>query len=166
MIEDQKSPPRVGDAIADLVFGGKDGAVRLSDFGGQIVALYFYPKDDTPGCTLQSGEFSHLSPEFRRAGAVVFGVSRDSTASHERFRAKFGYAHDLLSDPDGAVCRYFDVLRPKTMFGKKVVGIERSVFVIDAEGRLAAEWRKVKPEGCAAEVLDFVRARARDRGAD
>lgn len=125
---------------------------------GQPVVLYFYPRDDTPGCTLEGQDFQRLLPAFRRAGARVFGISRDTLASHQKFCGKFGFGFELLSDEDGAVCRQFDVIRMKNMYGRKVLGIERSTFLIDAAGKLRREWRKLKVTGHADEVLEAVKA--------
>ncbi len=132
--------------------------VCLSDFEGKNVVVYFYPKDNTPGCTTEGQEFAELYPKFRRQKTVVLGISRDSVASHEKFKAKYGFPFDLLSDTEEKVCRLFDVIREKNMYGRKVMGIERSTFLIDAEGVLRREWRKVKAKGHAAEVLEAVKA--------
>ena len=134
-----------------------DKTVRLKDLRGKKVVLYFYPKDSTPGCTTEGQDFRDLHPKFRRANAVIFGVSRDSLASHEKFRAKHDFPFDLLSDPDEALCRQFDVIREKSLYGRKFLGIERSTFLIDEDGRLRAEWRKVRVKGHAAEVLEAVK---------
>ena len=133
-----------------------DRTVRLKDLRGQNVVLYFYPKDSTPGCTQEGLDFKDLHNRFRRQKTVIFGVSRDSIASHEKFRAKQGFPFDLLSDPDEALCRRFDVIRQKTLYGRKFMGVERSTFLIDADGRLRGEWRNVKVKGHAAEVLERV----------
>jgi peroxiredoxin Q/BCP len=122
------------------------------------VVLYFYPKDMTSGCTTEAGEFRDLHGRFRRAGAIVLGVSRDSVASHEKFRAKESLPFALLSDPDEKLCRQFDVIREKSLYGRKYLGIERSTFLIDGEGVLRREWRKVKVAGHAQEVLDTIRS--------
>src|SRR5262249_45032296 len=116
------------------------------------------PKDDTPGCTAEGGDFRDRRGQFRRAGARVFGVSRDSLASHERFKAKMRFPFELLADPDEAVCKQFGVMKMKNMYGKKVRGIERSTFVVDADGVLAREWRGVKVPGHAQEGLNFAKA--------
>lgn len=135
-----------------------DQTVQLKSLRGKKVVLYFYPKDMTPGCTNESQDFRDLHDEFRRAGAVILGVSRDSLESHDKFRAKHDLPFDLLSDPDESLCRQFDVIRPKSLYGRKFLGVERSTFLVDADGRLRREWRKVKVKGHAAEVLDAVRA--------
>ena len=130
--------------------------VSDGDLRGRPLVLYFYPKDNTSGCTLEGQEFARLPPRFARAGVAVYGVSRDSARSHERFAERHGFPFPLLSDEDETLCRAFDVIRPKTMYGKPVRGVERSTFVFDAAGKLIHEWRKVKAEGHAAEVLGFV----------
>jgi peroxiredoxin Q/BCP len=130
----------------------------LKDGKGSVQVLYFYPRDSTPGCTLEGQQFQQLLPAFRRAGALVFGISRDGVASHEKFCAKMGFDFELLADVDEKACRLFDVIREKNMYGRKVLGIERSTFLVDARGVLRREWRKVKVEGHAAEVLQAVKA--------
>lgn len=130
-----------------------DKLIRLSDLRGSKVVLYFYPKDATPGCTLEGQAFRDLYARFRRRGAVVLGVSRDNLRSHERFKAAQELPFDLLSDEDEHLCSLFDVIRMKNMYGKQVRGIERSTFLIDAGGTLRREWRKVKVDGHAEEVL-------------
>jgi thioredoxin-dependent peroxiredoxin len=131
---------------------------RLSAFKGHPLILYFYPKDNTPGCTDESLQFRELHAQFARAGFAVFGVSRDSVASHERFRQKFSLPFELLSDADETACALFGVMKMKNMYGKQVRGIERSTFAIDREGRIAREWRGVKVPGHAAEVLEFAKS--------
>jgi len=134
-----------------------DKKVRLKDLRGQNVVLYFYPKDSTPGCTQEGLDFKELHAKFRRQNTVILGVSRDSLASHEKFRAKQKFPFDLLSDPEEKLCRQFDVIHEKTLYGKKFMGVVRSTFLIDAHGKLRAEWRKVKVKGHAAEVLETVK---------
>jgi len=129
------------------------GAVASKDLLGSSYVLYFYPKDDTPGCTMEGHDFRDQYAAFRQHNVRVFGISRDSLASHEKFRAKHGFPFDLLSDPDETLCRLFDVIKQKNMYGKKVVGIERSTFLIDPKGVLRNEWRKVKVNGHVAAVL-------------
>ena len=141
-----------------------DREICLSDFAGSHVVLYFYPRDNTPGCTTEGREFAELHNRFRRQKAVILGISRDSVASHEKFKAKYGFPFELLSDTEEKVCRMFDVIREKNFYGKKVLGIERSTFLIDAEGVLRKEWRKVKAKGHAAEVLEAVKALNRGEG--
>jgi peroxiredoxin Q/BCP len=135
-----------------------DRTVSLTDLRGQAVVLYFYPKDSTPGCTQEGQDFQQLSGEFAALGAVILGVSRDSVASHEKFRATQGFSFDLLSDAQEAACRAYDVIREKNMYGKTVLGIERSTFLIDANGVLREAWRKVKVKDHAAAVLERLKA--------
>jgi peroxiredoxin Q/BCP len=132
------------------------GTFRLAEHEGHPVVLYFYPKDDTPGCTMEGGDFATLYPRFAKLGAVIAGVSRDSIKSHESFKAKMGFPFELLSDADEKLCGQFDVIKMKNMYGKPVRGIERSTFVVGPDGTLAREWRKVKVPGHAEEVLRFV----------
>lgn len=134
------------------------GTFRLSDHAGRRVVLYFYPKDNTPGCTNEGAAFRDLHDKFARAGAVIAGISRDSVKSHEGFKSKMGFPFELLSDADEALCQRFGVIKMKNMYGKKVRGIERSTFVIDGQGRLAKEWRGVRVPGHADEVLAFVQS--------
>ena len=130
---------------------------RLSAAKGKPLVLYFYPKDNTPGCTTEGQNFRDLYPEFRKLGCVVCGVSRDSLKSHESFKAKMGFPFDLLSDAEEAACKLYGVIKMKNMYGRKVRGIERSTFVIDGEGVVRREWRGVKVPGHAQEVLEFVK---------
>jgi thioredoxin-dependent peroxiredoxin len=148
--------PMSRERIADFEVESTQGGFRLSDHAGHPVVLYFYPKDNTPGCTTEGMQFRDLHAKFAQLGAVVAGVSRDSVKSHAGFSAKMEFPFPLLSDPDEALCRRFDVIRMKNMYGKQVRGIERSTFVIGRDGTLAREWRKVKVPGHAQEVLDFV----------
>jgi len=136
--------------------GGQE--IKLSDLKGSKVVLYFYPKDSTPGCTTEGLDFQASLSKFKRAGAVVLGVSRDSLASHDKFREKQGFKFDLISDADEKLCNMFDVIKEKNMYGKKVMGIERSTFLIDEQGVLREEWRKVKVAGHVDEVLAAVKA--------
>lgn len=129
----------------------------LSAQRGKTVVLYFYPKDSTPGCTTQAQGFRDLQAEFVAAGAVVVGVSRDSLKSHENFKLKQSLNFELLSDSEELLCQQFDVIKQKKMYGKDVRGIERSTFLIDAEGVLRQEWRKVKVDGHVQEVLAAVK---------
>lgn len=135
----------------------RDKIVQLKELRGNKVVIYFYPKDSTPGCTTEGQDFRDLYAKFRRQNAIVFGVSRDSIASHEKFRSKQKFPFDLISDPDEKLCRKFDVIREKSLYGRKFMGIERSTFLIDENGKLRAEWRKVRVKGHAAEVLDTVK---------
>ncbi len=134
-----------------------DKTVRLKDLRGQNVVIYFYPKDSTPGCTTEGRDFSALHARFKRQNTVILGVSRDSLASHEKFRQKQGFKFDLISDPDEKLCKKFDVIKEKNLYGRKFMGIERSTFLIDETGKLRREWRKVKVKGHAEEVLQAVK---------
>jgi peroxiredoxin Q/BCP len=134
-----------------------DQSIKLSKLKGQNVVLYFYPKDSTPGCTREGQDFRDLHTKFRRAKTVILGVSRDSLRAHENFKAKQAFPFELLSDADEELCTLFDVIKMKNMYGKQVRGIERSTFLIDAQGKLRREWRKVKVDGHAEEVLAAVK---------
>jgi len=129
----------------------------LSQARGASLVLYFYPKDSTPGCTTEAGEFRDLHAQYRKAGCAVFGISRDSLKSHESFKAKLRLSFDLLSDAEETACALFGVIKQKVLYGKPVRGIERSTFVIDGDSVLRREWRGVKAPGHAAEVLEFVK---------
>ena len=130
-----------------------DSTATLAGYAGKWLVLYFYPKDSTPGCTVEGNDFNALLPRFRKLGAEVLGVSRDSARSHQGFCAKHGFAFDLVSDTDESLCRLFDVIRPKKLYGRDYVGIDRSTFLVDPAGRVAAEWRGVRVPGHADEVL-------------
>lgn len=130
---------------------------RLSDHAGKVVVLYFYPKDNTPGCTAQSIEFRDLHDEFKQRGAEIVGISRDSLRSHDAFKAKLALPFELISDPDETLCLMFNVMKQKNMYGKSVRGVERSTFVIDGAGRSVKEWRGVKVADHAVEVLNFIK---------
>jgi peroxiredoxin Q/BCP len=134
-----------------------DKTVDLKSLRGKNVVVYFYPKDNTPGCTTESQDFAANYAKFKRLKTEVLGISRDSVASHEKFRAKFNFPFDLLSDPEEQACALFDVIKEKNMYGRKVMGIERSTFLIDAAGKLRREWRKIKVDGHVDEVLAAVR---------
>ena len=131
---------------------------KLGDYKDQWLVLYFYPKDSTPGCTTEGIDFNALLPKFRKLGATVLGVSRDSIRSHQNFCAKQGFRFDLVSDADETLCRAFDVIHEKNMYGRKVMGIERSTFLVDPKGRIAQAWRKVKVPGHAQAVFDALKA--------
>ena len=137
------------------------GSFRLSESlsGPKVksLVLYFYPKDNTPGCTTEGQQFSDLHAQFLKAGALVFGISRDSFKSHENFKAKMAFPFDLISDPDEKACSLFGVMKMKNMYGRQVRGIERSTFVLDRTRAIQREWRGVKVPGHAQEVLDFVK---------
>lgn len=130
----------------------------MSELAGKKVVLYFYPKDHTPGCTTEGQDFRDMYEQFQAADTLVFGISRDSLRTHENFRAKQGFPFELISDADETLCRLFDVIRQKQLYGKQYEGIERSTFLIDREGVLRREWRKVKVPGHVAEVLAAAQA--------
>ena len=131
---------------------------QLSQFRGKKLVLYFYPKDNTPGCTTESLQFRDLYPKFQKAGSEIIGISRDSIRSHDGFKSKLDLPFELISDADETVCTMFDVIVMKSMYGKKVRGIERSTFIIDAAGKIVKEWRGVKVPGHVDEVLEFVQS--------
>ncbi|QDI03125.1 peroxiredoxin [Xanthomonas cerealis pv. cerealis] len=135
-------------------------SATLGDFAGRWLVLYFYPKDSTPGCTTEGIDFNALLPQFEQADAAVLGVSRDSLKSHDNFCAKQGFRFPLVSDADEALCRAFDVIKEKNMYGRQVLGIERSTFLISPSGRLLRSWRKVKVPGHAPAVFDALQAAA------
>lgn len=143
--------------VPDFSAESTGGTFRLSDYKGKNVVLYFYPKDNTPGCTREGQDFRDNIAKFRRNKTVVVGVSRDSLASHEKFREKQEFPFELISDKDETLCKLFDVIREKNMYGKKGMGVERSTFLIDGNGKLRREWRKVKVDGHVDEVLEAVR---------
>lgn len=130
---------------------------KLSDYKGQKVVLYFYPRDATPGCTQEGHDFSKLKQQFKKLNTVVFGISRDTIQSHEKFKTKQDYSIDLLSDSESTLCNTLDIIKDKNMYGKKVKGIERSTFILDENQNIIAEWRKVKVDGHAEEVLNFIK---------
>ena len=147
------SKPAIGKPVTDIkltLTGGN--TAKLSDYRGQNLVIYFYPKDNTPGCTTEGQDFRDNYTKFRRRNTVVLGVSRDSVASHDKFKEKQKFPFDLVSDPDEKLCKKFDVIKEKNMYGKKVMGIERSTFILDDKGVLRAEFRKVK----VAEHVDAV----------
>ena len=146
-----------GKAVKDFTLPSTGGSFKLSDQRGKKLVVYFYPKDNTPGCTVEGTDFRDRYKEFRKAGAEVVGVSRDSVKLHEDFKAKMKFPFELLSDAEEELCAQFGVIKMKNMYGKKVRGIERSTFVIDGEGKLAREWRGVKVPGHVEEVLNFVK---------
>ena len=135
-----------------------DRKIRLSDLKGRQFVLYFYPKDSTPGCTLEGQDFRDQYSKFKRQNTEIIGVSRDSLKSHENFKAKQNFPFDLISDTEETLCNIFDVIKMKNMYGKQVRGIERSTFLIDAEGKLRNEWRKVSVKGHVDEVLEAAKA--------
>ncbi len=141
----------------DMPAGG-GGRAKLSTFKGKHVVLYFYPKDDTPGCTLEALNFTEKAKQFEALGAVIVGASRDSCQKHEKFSEKHGLSHTLGSDENGEVCAAYGVWVEKSMYGRRYMGVERSTFLIDPRGRLAAIWRKVKVSGHVDEVLKAIRS--------
>ena len=147
----------VGDPAPDFDLPGDQGQVSLTGLKGKTVVLYFYPKDDTSGCTAEAQAFTQNAADFAAAGAVVVGVSKDSTASHGKFRAKYGLAPKLASDQDGEVVERYGAWVEKSMYGRKYMGVERCTFLIDAHGVVRRVWRKVKVPGHAAEVLEATR---------
>ena len=149
----------IGKAVKDVSLpstAGPDFSLRAAR--GKPLVLYFYPRDNTPGCTLEAQDFQRLLPSYRRAGVRICGVSRDSLAAHRKFCSQFGLGFELLVDEQGAACKLFDVIHEKNMYGRKLLGIVRSTFLIDATGKLRHEWRKVKVAGHAAEVLEAAKA--------
>jgi thioredoxin-dependent peroxiredoxin len=148
----------VGRKVPDFSTPSTGGDWRLADVAGQKLVLWFFPKAMTTGCTLESQAFRDLHAAFRRVGALVVGVSRDTLAAQEKFKAKEKLPFELIADGEEKVCRLFDVIREKNMYGRKVLGIERSTFLIDPEGVLRREWRKVKVDGHAEEVLEAAKS--------
>jgi len=151
----------IGDSVPDFqctATGNK--SFRLSDFRGQYLVIYFYPKDNTPGCTKEGQDFRDLSKEFSVLNASILGVSRDSVRSHDGFKDKQAFPFDLISDGDEKLCQLFDVIKTKNMYGKQVLGIERSTFLLDPNGVLIKEWRKVKVKQHVEEVLQTLQALA------
>jgi peroxiredoxin Q/BCP len=148
----------IGKKAPQFTLEGTGGGWSLSDAIGSAVVLYFYPRDNTPGCTQEGADFSAAHAGLKKAKALIFGISADSLPSHEKFKEKMGFPFELLSDPDNKVCKLYDVIQEKSMYGRKFLGIERSTFLIDAKGVLRHAWRKVKVKGHAAEVLAAVKA--------
>lgn len=147
------------DLIPDLKLPASGGqTLALRSFKGKALVIYFYPKDSTPGCTQEGQDFRDLYADFVKAGAEVLGASRDSVKSHDNFIAKHGFPFALLSDADETLCQAFDVIKEKSLYGRKYMGVERSTFLFDAKGKLVREWRGVKVKNHAAEVLEAVRA--------
>ena len=150
-------PLAKGKTVPDFTLPATGGEFTLKDARGKNLVLYFYPRDNTPGCTVEGQDFRDLHAQFSRARTRVVGISADSLASHEKFKAKMKFPFELASDEDEKVCKAFDVIREKSMYGRKFMGLERSTFLIDAQGKLTREWRKVKVKGHAAEVLEAAR---------
>ena len=148
-----------GDPVPDVQMEGADGKpVSPADFKGQKLVIYFYPKDDTSGCTAEAKAFSALADEFRKSGTWILGVSKDDAKSHAKFAAKYELNVPLASDPDGSVCEAFGTWVEKSMYGRKYMGIERATFLVDRDGVVKRMWRKVKVAGHAEEVLEAARA--------
>jgi peroxiredoxin Q/BCP len=143
-------------AFSSLVTGG--GSWKSSAAAGKNLVIYFYPRDNTPGCTLEGEAFRDLAPAFEKANTAILGVSTDSIASHEKFKAKYGFPFELLSDEEQQLCQLFDVYKEKSLYGRKFMGVERSTFLIDSSGVLRHEWRKVKVPGHAEAVLEAAKA--------
>jgi thioredoxin-dependent peroxiredoxin len=148
----------IGKKAPQFTLEGTDGSWSLSDGAGNAVVIYFYPRDNTPGCTQEGEDFAAAYPQFKRAKTSIFGISADTVASHGKFKEKMLFPFELLSDPEKKVCKLYDVIQEKSMYGKKFMGIERSTFLIDGKGVLRQEWRKVKVNGHAAAVLAAVKA--------
>ncbi|HLV06708.1 MAG TPA: peroxiredoxin [Croceibacterium sp.] len=152
-------PADIGDTLPDIALETPEGgAVRPSDFRGRKLVLFFYPKDDTPGCTVESKDFSDLLPEFEKAGTAVLGISKDPPAKHAKFAAKHGLAVPLATDGEEGLSDALGVWGEKQLYGRKFMGMHRTTYLVDAEGRIARIWRKVKVKGHAAEVLDAAKA--------
>jgi len=149
----------VGDTMPDIALGGADGAsIRPSDFRGRKLVVFFYPKDDTPGCTVENKDFSALLPEFQAAGTAVLGISKDPPAKHAKFAAKHSLTVPLVTDADGGLSDALGVWGEKTLYGRLFMGMHRTTYLVDAEGKIARVWRKVKVGGHAAEVLEAAKA--------
>jgi len=147
-----------GKQAPDFTLQGSDGNQHsLQQYAGKTVIIYFYPKDNTPGCTTEGAQFRDLYPEFQKLGCDIYGISRDSLKSHEGFKSKLGFPFDLLADTEENACGQFKVIKMKNLYGKQVRGIERSTFVLDREHVIRREWRGVKVPGHVQEVLDFVK---------
>lgn len=148
---------KIGDKLPNIKLEATgEQSINLSKIKGQKVVVYFYPKDSTPGCTTEGQNFRDSIKEFEANNCVIFGVSRDSIKSHEKFKKKQEFPFDLLSDPDEALCKAFDVIKLKKLYGKEYLGIERSTFLFNEKGKLAKEWRKIRVKGHVDEVLEAV----------
>jgi thioredoxin-dependent peroxiredoxin len=152
-----KSKIEIGAKAPAFSLEGTNGRWSLEDGKGSAVVIYFYPRDNTSGCTQEGLDFSALHPQFKKSKTLILGISPDSVASHQKFKEKMAFAFDLLSDPDQKICKLYDVIQEKSMYGRKYLGIERSTFLIDAKGVLRHEWRKVKVKDHAAAVLAAVK---------
>ena len=147
-----------GDRVPDVRMEGAEGPISPADFSGQKLVVYFYPKDDTSGCTAEAKDFTALADEFRKSGTWILGVSKDDTKSHAKFTAKYDLKVPLASDADGSVCEAFGTWVEKSMYGRKYIGIERATCLVDRDGVVKGVWRKVKVPGHAEEVLEAARA--------
>ena len=147
----------IGDSLPNIKVTTDSGSFHLGDYVGKPVLLYFYPKDNTPGCTIESKDFRDLYTEFQGLGAEIFGVSRDSVKSHQTFREKLGLPFQLISDADESLCNAFEVIKPMENYGRQYIGIERSSFLFDQKGKLVQQWRKVKVAGHANLVLEALK---------
>lgn len=154
------TPPTLNKSLPDFsaAITGEQNPIKLSDLQGKNVVIYFYPKDNTPGCTTEGQAFRDLYNEFQALNTIILGVSRESLKSHENFKAKQNFPFELISDPDEALCKQFDVIKLKKLYGKEYLGIERSTFLIDSKGVLRKEWRKVKVDGHAEDVLNAIKS--------
>ena len=148
----------VGKKAPTFTLEGTSGKWSLEEAAGSYVVVYFYPRDNTPGCTQEGESFTAAFPQFKKLKALIVGISPDSVSSHEKFKSKMGFPFELLSDVDRTVCKRYDVIQEKSMYGKKYMGVERSTFLIDPQGVLRAEWRKVKVNGHAEALLAAVKA--------
>ena len=156
---------KVGDTAPEINSVDQNGEkITLDQYKGKKLVLYFYPKDSTPGCTTEGQNFRDLKGKFTRANTVIFGLSRESIKSHENFKKKEKFNFDLISDPDETICKQYDVIKEKSMYGRKYMGVERSTFLIDSKGKLVKEWRKVKVTGHAEEVLEAAKDLASQTG--
>lgn len=152
------SAPDIGDSLPDVALKTSDGgSVRAADFRGRKLVVFFYPKDDTPGCTVENKDFSDLLPEFEKAGVAVLGVSKDPPAKHAKFAAKHGLTVPLATDAENGLSDALGVWGEKSLYGRKFMGMIRTTYLVDADGRIARVWRKVKVKGHAAEVLEAAR---------
>ena len=147
----------IGDSLPPLTLASDAGHIELESYYGKKLVIYFYPKDNTPGCTIEGQEFTALHDQFRAAGAEIIGISRDSVKSHEHFIRKFSFTFPLLSDPDETACKAFGVIKEKSLYGRKFFGVNRSTFLFDENGILRKAWHSVKARGHASEVLQAVR---------
>lgn len=153
----------VGDSVPDFSLASTSGKTEsLKDFSGRYLVLYFYPKNNTPGCTLEGQDFKKLSGSFKKLNCAILGVSKDSLKSHEGFKKKFSFPFELLVDEDGELCRAFDVIQMKKLYGREFMGIERSTFLIHPKGKIVGEWRKLKVDGHAQAVLDHLKKQSKE----